>query len=401
LYNLLKKKSVYEDSKELGPTKMKGVLNFVEPNKKEFSVSSDKSKMYWPNIEEAEQVIKETLIEELVHELEARILSKGLAGGRGLEILQEYAHESKKPLVNQQAVADILGHVLDEDPEELIELVSYWRNPRMQIRAARGDQTDLSLTVKTLDTGKAVSVKALLDSGCTGCAIDRKFVEEHGINTKPVEKAVPVFNADGTKNAAGPITEYVELEVEIQGHHEKLHFAVTQLDNNDIFLGHDWLKLHNPLVDWRTGEISFNDCPRTCYKESRVRSIYSDEYQEGDRVFLLDSHEYIRSIRKPSRRVPRTTRLKMRKVTKATLLANEQVKRTKTFEEMVPPQYRIFKDVFEKKEFDKLPPRKPWDHVIELKPGAAPTSCKLYPLPWSQQADLDKFLEENLASGRI
>ena len=88
-------------------------------------------------------------------------------------------------------------------------------------------------------------------------------------------------------------------------------------------------------------------------------------------------------------------------MTKATELAIKNYKPLKTFEEMVPEHYHAYREVFEKKEFDKLPPRRPWDHVIELKPGAAPTSCKLYPIPTSQQEDLDKFLEENLASGRI
>jgi hypothetical protein len=44
-----------------------------------------------------------------------------------------------------------------------------------------------------------------------------------------------------------------------------------------------------------------------------------------------------------------------------------------------------YRDVLKKKEFDKLLPRRPWDHVIELKEGAAPTSCKLYPLSHSEQ----------------
>jgi hypothetical protein len=60
-----------------------------------------------------------------------------------------------------------------------------------------------------------------------------------------------------------------------------------------------------------------------------------------------------------------------------------------------------YRDVFEKKEFDKFPPRRPWDHVIELKEGTALTSCKLYPLSHSEQTELDVFLEENLRSGRI
>ena len=57
--------------------------------------------------------------------------------------------------------------------------------------------------------------------------------------------------------------------------------------------------------------------------------------------------------------------------------------------------------VFNKEEFDELPERRPWDHAIELVPGAKPVDCKVYPLNLKEQKALDEFLEENLRSGRI
>lgn len=63
--------------------------------------------------------------------------------------------------------------------------------------------------------------------------------------------------------------------------------------------------------------------------------------------------------------------------------------------------YHEFRDVFAKESFDELPERRPWDHIIELIPGAKPVDCKLYPLTLDEQHKLDKFLEENLWSGRI
>jgi hypothetical protein len=67
----------------------------------------------------------------------------------------------------------------------------------------------------------------------------------------------------------------------------------------------------------------------------------------------------------------------------------------------VPKEYHSFKDVFSKESFDELPPRKPWDHAIELKPGSQPHTTKVYPLAPNEQAQLDEFLAENLRSGRI
>src|ERR1700743_2977857 len=63
--------------------------------------------------------------------------------------------------------------------------------------------------------------------------------------------------------------------------------------------------------------------------------------------------------------------------------------------------YHPFKEVFLKESFNELPVHKKWDHVIELVPGAKDFSTKLYPMSPSEQAELDKFLDENLKSGRI
>ena len=57
--------------------------------------------------------------------------------------------------------------------------------------------------------------------------------------------------------------------------------------------------------------------------------------------------------------------------------------------------------MFDKDDFDKLPERRPWDHVIELIKGARPVDCKVYPLTLAEQEELNKFLEENLRTGRI
>ncbi len=53
----------------------------------------------------------------------------------------------------------------------------------------------------------------------------------------------------------------------------------------------------------------------------------------------------------------------------------------KTFEEMVPEEYRSFRDLFSKENFNEMPERTPWDHAIELVPNAKATlDCKVYPL---------------------
>jgi hypothetical protein len=67
----------------------------------------------------------------------------------------------------------------------------------------------------------------------------------------------------------------------------------------------------------------------------------------------------------------------------------------------IPDYVKIFGQVFSEEGFAKLPNRKPWDHAIELVPGAQPKGCKVYLISVTEQSELDRFLTENLETGRI
>ena len=72
------------------------------------------------------------------------------------------------------------------------------------------------------------------------------------------------------------------------------------------------------------------------------------------------------------------------------------------FEEVVPKEYQGFREtVFNKKMFNQLPPKRPWDHTIELTLGALLKDCKVYPLSIREQEELDKFLDEHLKTEHI
>jgi hypothetical protein len=58
----------------------------------------------------------------------------------------------------------------------------------------------------------------------------------------------------------------------------------------------------------------------------------------------------------------------------------------------VPDYVKMFGQVFSEEGFAKLPNRKPWDHAIELAPGAQPKGCKVYLLLVKEQAELDIFI---------
>jgi len=64
----------------------------------------------------------------------------------------------------------------------------------------------------------------------------------------------------------------------------------------------------------------------------------------------------------------------------------------------IPKCYKDFADVFSKEAFAHLPPRKAWDHAIELHPNTKLPRGRTFPLSPAEQKELDAFLRENLAN---
>ena len=138
--------------------------------------------------------------------------------------------------------------------------------PHTYIRSAEPGPRSLTLRVEiqATDTGVVKGVSALLDSGATGLFIDRDFARAQGLTTRPLTRPIPVRNVDGTLNAAGAIREVVDLILRYKGHAERAIFSVCQLNVHKLILGHTWLHLHNPEIDWQTQDVRMTRCPAQC-----------------------------------------------------------------------------------------------------------------------------------------
>ena len=246
------------------------------------------------------------------------------------------------------------------------------------------------------DDGKILSTKALIDSGCTGSLINASFVEQNHIPVHQLPRKIPVYNADGTPNSRGAISFFVMVELIINNHIEWIALAVTDLGTHKIYVSYDWLKKYTirSSIGKSIHKIEFtrsND-----HTSHLIDDDDDDEIQEctwcwkgGERLFQIDALEYLRFTQ--------PQRLAMDLAIEA-----NKVKHTKTFEEVLPEVYHDFKNnVFDKDVFEELPPWRPWDHAIELLPGDHKIDCKTYNLILSEQEELDKFLEENLRTGKI
>ena len=86
-----------------------------------------------------------------------------------------------------------------------------------------------------LENGRVqTTAAAMIDSGATGSCINRAIVEQNKLETRLLDRPMLVHNADGSPNKEGPIKEYVELHMSVDGRAEVRTFTVTNLGKADL-----------------------------------------------------------------------------------------------------------------------------------------------------------------------
>ena len=69
--------------------------------------------------------------------------------------------------------------------------------------------------------------------------------------------------------------------------------------------------------------------------------------------------------------------------------------------EIVPQRFHKYLKVFEKKDSERMPTRKTWDHAIDLREGFVPKKGKIYPLSRVERKKVQEFVKDQLRKGYI
>ena len=198
---------------------------------------------------------------------------------------------------------------------------------------------------------------ALIDSGAEQSFLDAELVSQAGIGIEPLDSPVRVCALDGKSLAL--VTHRTEpLSLILSGNHRELiQFLVFSAPKTPLVLGHPWLELHNPQIDWSTSKImgwsSF--CHSSCLQSALPPVDISVA---------------------PSPCVPPDL-------------------------STVPPEYHDVGEVFSKERALSLPPHRPYDCAIELLPGTTLPSSRLYNLSRPERGAMETYINDSLAAGII
>src|SRR5258707_9145058 len=86
-------------------------------------------------------------------------------------------------------------------------------------------------------------------------------MQKHQLGTTPLPQPILVHNIDGSPNENGSVMEEVHVTLCFRCHSKRAHLAVTNLGQQTVIIGHSWLTLHNPEVDWISQKVLMMRCP--------------------------------------------------------------------------------------------------------------------------------------------
>ena len=208
-------------------------------------------------------------------------------------------------------------------------------------------------------------IRTLIDSGAETNVIDWRTVQQYNLPTRPIQKSWTLRGVTGATDEV--VSKIASLRLRIWGKELRVRCYVTNLGNWErIILGMPWMAEHNPIINWRS------------------RTLIGWDLQPGD----MDK-KHPEALRKEFPSVNKTTI--------STELEAKIVKETVS----LPEQYRRYEIVFSETDIPLPEHRGRLDHEIKLTEEFKPKKGSIYPLSSQEREELDTFLNENLACGKI
>jgi hypothetical protein len=256
----------------------------------------------------------------------------------------------------------------------------------------------VDVEIKSMDTAVKRCTQAHIDCGAMGCFIDIECVKLNNIPTCTLTKLIPVYNVASTANNAGTITDIADVILHYEHHSEHTQLAVTRPGKQSLILGYNWLQNHNPEINWQTKDVKMSRCPLQC-STCRVEDKHDVKRQKSmtSQINACRSGAFSMLAEEDKDEFPHMDMDETDEEVQDTGPALDDNLDSKVDNFTIEEHDRVFSETA----FDSLPEHHKWEHIIELECKHSPGFHKAYPMTLTEQTEMDAFLEEALATGRI
>ena len=151
-------------------------------------------------------------------------------------------------------------------------------------------------------------------------------------------------------------------------------------------MGMPWLARHNPEIDWKIGKVQMTRCP----------DEYGKKWRTGRQIKPGWRKQEEKEKKKEMRRLTTDEEIAIARIVaeKEEELDEKDMIVVRKTEEMVPRWFHKYLKVFEKKELERMPTRKAWDHAIDLREGFVLKKGKIYPLSRVERKEVQEFVKD-------
>ena len=267
-------------------------------------------------------------------------------------------------------------------------------------------EVTVKIGLERINTQEGITVEALLDSGATGLVISSEFAKKQGFKLKRLDRPMYIRNVNGSLNKEGPIEHMVKVNIYYQGHRERTEIDVIRGQKWTVILGMPWLACHNPEIDWKIGEVKMTRYSEECGKQWRPKQEKPGwQKQKKEEAKEEAGKKREEKAEKQKKRKPKKKRMmEVKRVAEEWEIWDEEEEATKSEAEakkLVPEQFHRWIKVFGKKQSERIPTRKIWDHTINMKEGFVPRKRKVYLLSREEREEVREFIQEQLRKGYI
>jgi len=164
-----------------------------------------------------------------------------------------------------------------------------------------------------------------------------------------------------------------------------------------------WLAHHNPEIDWRTGEVKMMRYPEECGKQwKQVQGKSGWEKQKEEEVKEEAGRK--REEKNKKKKQKKGKMMEIKKVVEEWEIWDEEEEAARSEMEakkLAPEKFHKWIKLFGKKQLERIPTRKVWDHTIDIKEGFVPRKEKMYSLSREEREGVREFVKEQLRKGYI
>ena len=273
----------------------------------------------------------------------------------------------------------------------------------------------VTLATESQNETKTVETNSLVDCGAGGVFMDQAFAKAQGFPLKRLLSPIKVYNVDGTPNKKGKIRYSTTIPTTVHGRTRRTRFLITGLGKEKVIFGLPWLRRENPNIDFEKETFDWrkqnSPDPRTERSVSRttIEEEPSEPFLSTTNILPSGSQAVLEEIETDDDLLISFIRGEegevwiQAKTTTSQTLAQESTSEEKKLplEDMIPPEYHDYKDIFDKKAASRFPASRTWDHAIVLKEGFEPKRGKTYSLSPKELEVTRSFIAENKEKGYI